>query len=154
MNTIYFFCRCHWHTTNNVEWMFWRLYIEYILVIWCCREWIQVHTSSYKFIEKIGFVIVTFTVGVTFQNKFEKGDWSFVLWVGATIWLNGLIHPYLIFVLLLFIPFKVSSNDKTCKNLEQLSLWSLEYMACFQRILFWLLLMVWGLMTHKCSIFS
>jgi hypothetical protein len=33
-------------------------------------------------------------------------------------------------------------------------LWSLEYMACFQRILFWLLLMVWGLMTHKCSIFS
>jgi hypothetical protein len=67
--------------------------------------------SGYKFIhcdliDKVGFFIVTLTIGaafvttfsprlnvgsfirvqnfeVTFQNKFEKGDWSFVLRVGA-----------------------------------------------------------------------
>ncbi len=33
--------------------------------------------------------------GVTFQNKFEKGDWSFVLKVGATIMIEQ-IDPFLL----------------------------------------------------------
>jgi hypothetical protein len=32
---------------------------------------------------------------VTFQNKFEKGDWSFVLKVGATIMIEE-IDPFLL----------------------------------------------------------
>jgi hypothetical protein len=32
---------------------------------------------------------------VTFQNKFEKGDWSFVLKVGATIMIEH-IDPFLL----------------------------------------------------------
>ncbi len=71
-----------------------------------------------------------------------------------TLWLNIFIHSCLTFVLLLLIPLKVSSNDKICKNLEQLSLWSLGYVACFQRVSFWLLLMIWGLTTHGHYFFS
>jgi len=72
----------------------------------------DVVSNKYKFIHcdltiKVGFLIVTITIGatfvttlspclnvgsfigvqnfeVTFQNKFEKGDWSFVLRVGTT----------------------------------------------------------------------
>jgi hypothetical protein len=132
--------------------------------------------SIYKFIHydltnKVEFLIMTLTIGATFWQpshliwmlviSFESKTlgWYFItnlkkvighLYWGLEppLWLNILIHSCLIFILLLLIPFKVSSNNNTCKNLEQLSLWSLEYMAGLQRALFWLLLMVWGLMTH------
>jgi len=101
----------------------------------------------------VGSFIQVQNFGVTFWNKFEKGDWSFVLKFGTTTMIEQ-IDPFMFdFILLLFIPFIVSSNNKICRNLKQLSLWSLRYMASFQRVSFLLLLMVWGLMTHKHCIF-
>ncbi len=49
--------------------------------------------------------------------------------------MNRLIHFCLIFVLLLLIPFRVSSNNKTCKNLEQLNLWLMGYKEGFQKVI-------------------
>jgi len=77
--------------------------------------------SGYKFIhcdfiDKVRLLTITFTIGatfvttfspclnvgsfiqvqnfiVTFQNRFEKGDWSFVLRVGATIMIDQ-IDPF------------------------------------------------------------
>jgi len=89
--------------------------------IWSKYGSYDVIGSGYKFIycdltNKVGFLIVTFIVGVvfvttfspclnfgsfiqiqnfgvTFQNKFEKSDWSFVLKVGATTMIEQ-IDPF------------------------------------------------------------
>ncbi len=43
----------------------------------------------------VGLYIRVINFGVTFQNKFEKGDWGFVLRVGATTVIKP-IDPFLI----------------------------------------------------------
>jgi hypothetical protein len=144
----------------------------YILNRYCSYD---VVGNRYKFIHcdftnKVGILIVTLTMGATFVTTFSPRSnvglsfesktlgWHFktnlIKVIGHCIegWsnhndLNILIHSCLIFILLLLIPFKVSSNNNSCKNLEQLNLWSFKYMAGLQRVLFWFLFMVWGLMT-------
>ncbi len=42
----------------------------------------------------VGYFIRVQNFGVTFQNNFEKDDWSFVLKVGATVMIEH-IYPFM-----------------------------------------------------------
>jgi len=73
-------------------------------------------TSFYLCLNIGGFVHIT-NFGVTFHNKFERGDWGLVIRVGVST-INKYIDPF--HMLLHFVPTRTIHEFVQNKNLEDL----------------------------------
>jgi hypothetical protein len=124
-----------WYLAND-EWrMFWKVFNEQIWFIW------YVLGSGYKYIycdliDCDGYMTMTLTVGpyfvisfslhlnirgfvhfsnfgVTFCNKFEKGDWGLVIKVGVSTIIEHIYPFFYYYILFLHTPYKNSFKGKT-----------------------------------------
>ncbi len=56
---------------------------------------------AFSFCLNVGSFIRVFNFGVSFKNKFEKGDWKFVLKVGVTTVIEQ-IDPFFVYLRFIF----------------------------------------------------